>query len=113
VARGNLWTRLQAVAARLPTAGVGVVGIIRTIIDPGYPDKIGGIHYTACGGHEHPLDGQSIDFGVPGLDRDRVPSPWRELLNGAKDEPFTFNLDSPEQDIRAASRGDSVLSKST
>jgi hypothetical protein len=28
-------------------------------------------------GHTHPLDGQEIDFGEHGIERDQVPSPWR------------------------------------
>jgi hypothetical protein len=74
-----------------------VTGIIRTIINPGHLDKIGGLSYHACAGHEHPLDGQEIDFGVPGLSRDQVPSPWRELLESQADA-ITFTLDSPGQD---------------
>jgi hypothetical protein len=59
------------------------------------------LSYRACAGYEHPLDCQSIDFGEHGIPRDEVPSPWRELLDGSV-EPFTFNLDSPDQDSPSA-----------
>jgi hypothetical protein len=82
----------------MPVAGQNVVGIIHRIVNPEHLDKIGGLHYTACDGYEHPLDGKCIDFGVPGLDRNQVPSPWRELLEGVKGEPITFELDQADQD---------------
>jgi len=101
MARGSrLWTRLEAAEARLPAdRGRPVVGIIRTIIGTGEGglNRISGIHYKACGGYSHPLDGQGIDFGEHGIERAQVPSPWRELLDGPV-EPFTFDLDSPDQD---------------
>jgi hypothetical protein len=81
----------------MPGAGPSpVTGIVHTIINPGHLDKIGGLSYHACEGYEHPLDGQGIDFGVPGISRDQVPSPWRELIE-PQAQPFTFTLDSPEQ----------------
>jgi hypothetical protein len=40
------------------------------------------MHYAACEGHPHPLDGQEIDFGEHGISREEVPSPWRDLLVG-------------------------------
>jgi hypothetical protein len=51
----------------------------------------------ACAGHQHPLDGQEIDFSELGIERDQVPSPWRELLDGPT-KSFTFDLDRPDQE---------------
>jgi hypothetical protein len=104
VARNSLWTRLKAAEARSPGVDLNpVTVIIRTILGTGEggKDRISGISYRACTGYEHPLDCQSIDFGEHGIPRDEVPSPWRELLDGSV-EPFTFNLDSPDQDSPSA-----------
>ncbi|MDB5616107.1 hypothetical protein [Tardiphaga sp.] len=66
---------------------------------PNALNLISGIRYDACSGYDHPLDGQSIDFGEPGIDRSQVPSPWRELLDEAADRPpFTFVLDHADQE---------------
>jgi hypothetical protein len=102
VTRSSLWTRLNAVRSNAP--GVGrrrIEGIVMTYLGTG-PDAlnlVSGIKYDACSGYDHPLDGQSIDFGEPGIDRSQVPSPWRELLDDAADRPpFTFELDCAAQD---------------
>jgi hypothetical protein len=96
-------TQIAEIRKRLP-AGPSpddVIGIIETILGEGSGglDRISGLHYTACEGYSHPLDGQSIDFGAHGIARDQVPSPWRELLIEANpDQAFTFELDRAEQD---------------
>lgn len=99
---GSRWrAKAEALRSRLPLGARGrqIECIIWT--SPGTGEgglsRISGIHYTAVMGHTHPLDGQSIDFGDHGIERDQVPSPWRELLDGPA-EPFTFTLDHAEQD---------------
>jgi hypothetical protein len=91
----------EGLRGRLPrgTNGRQISGIVSTILGTGEGaiNRISGLHYTACEGCTHPLDGQSIDFGDYGISRDEVPSPWRELLEGPP-QPFTFNLDRPDQD---------------
>jgi hypothetical protein len=91
--------RAEGLRGRLPhgTNGRQISGIVSTIVGTGEGalNRIGGITFNACMGYEHPLDGQSIDFGVCGIPREEVPSPWRELLEEAS---FTFSLDRPEQD---------------
>lgn len=82
--RVSHWSRLRALEDRLPRADPNpIVGIVRRILGTG-PDAlnlVSGIFYTSCRGYEHPLDGQSIDFGEPGIPPEDVPSPWRELLD--------------------------------
>jgi hypothetical protein len=77
--------------------GRQVSGIVQRYLGTGEGalNRISGIHYTACDGYTHPLDGQSIDFGDYGIPSEEVPSPWRELLVEAA--PFTFSLDRPDQ----------------
>lgn len=91
----------EALRSRLPLGAGGrqIKGIIWVVPGTGEGglSRIGGIHYNACDGHPHPLDGQEIDFGDHGIPREEVPSPWRELLE-SQPAPFTFTLDSPEQD---------------
>lgn len=65
---------------------------------PGALDLVSGIEYSACAGYSHPLDGQRVDFGEPGIPRLQVPAPWRELLDEAAKPPVTFTLDHAEQD---------------
>jgi hypothetical protein len=96
----SIWrTQVAELRKRLPGTQARVVtGIVQTILGTGEggAKRIGGISYTAVMGHEHPLDGQEIDFGEHGIERDQVPSPWRELLDGPN-KPFTFDLDRPDQ----------------
>jgi hypothetical protein len=97
----SIWrTQVAELRKRLPgTQGRAVSGILERIVGTGEggAKRIGGLCYTACEGHTHPLDGQSIDFGEYGIPRDQVPSPWREMLE-APGESFTFDLDRPDQD---------------
>jgi hypothetical protein len=98
---GSRWRALaEGLRSRLPQGANGrqISGIVSTILGTGEGalNRISGIHYTACEGYKHPLDGQSIDFGDYGIPREEVPSPWRELLEEAR-RPFTFNLDRPDQ----------------
>jgi hypothetical protein len=102
----SIWrTQVAELRKRLPRGASGqqISGIVQTILGTGEGGarRIGGISYTAVMGHEHPLDGQEIDFGEHGIQRDQVPSPWRELL-GSPIEPFTFDLDRPDQDSPSA-----------
>jgi hypothetical protein len=101
--RASHWTRLDAIRARTPGIGArSIEGIVMTYLGTG-PDAlnlISGIRYDACSGYDHPLDGQSIDFGEPGIDRSQVRSPWRELLDeAAACPPFTFELDHADQEV--------------
>jgi hypothetical protein len=98
---GSRWrATAEGLRSRLPrdAAGRAVTGIVMTIVGTGGggANRIGGISYTAVLGHQHPLDGQSIDFGDHGIEREEVPRPWRELL-GEVGEPFSFDLDRPDQ----------------
>jgi hypothetical protein len=91
----------EGLRGRLPRRAIGrqidcIIWVIPGTGEGGL-SRIGGIHYTACAGHTHPLDGQSVDFGDYGIPREEVPSPWRELLADAA-TPFTFSLDRPDQD---------------
>jgi hypothetical protein len=97
----SIWrTQAAELRKRLPGGATGrqVTGIVQkyTGTGEGGAKRIGGIQYTACAGHQHPLDGQEIDFGEHGIERDQVPSPWRELLDGPN-KPFTFDLERPDQ----------------
>jgi hypothetical protein len=80
----SIWrTQVAELRKRLPgTQGRAVTGIVETIVGTGDGglNRIGGLSYTACEGYPHPLDGQSVDFGEHGIERDQVPSPWREML---------------------------------
>jgi hypothetical protein len=93
--------RAEGLRGRLPHGANGrqISGIVSTILGTGEGalNRISGIRFHACTGYEHPLDGQSIDFGDYGIPREEVPSPWRELLVEAT-TPITFNLDHPEQE---------------
>jgi hypothetical protein len=93
----------EGLRARLPRGASGrrIDGIIQTIVGTGEggKDRISGMTYTAVAGRGHPLDGKEIDFGERGIERDQVPLPWREILG----EPFTFGLDSPDQDAASLS----------
>jgi hypothetical protein len=98
---GSRWRVLaEGLRGRLPhgTNGRQITGIVSTILGTGEGalTRISGISFNACTGYEHPLDGQSIDFGDYGIPREEVPSPWLELLEEAA-TPFTFNLDRPDQ----------------
>jgi hypothetical protein len=102
---GSRWRAQTAeLRKRLPHVAMGrqISGIVQTIAGTGKGglNRISGLTYTAVMGHEHPLDGQSIDFGERGIEKWEVPSPWRELL-GEAGEPLTFDLDrpDPEQDV--------------
>jgi len=84
MARVSQWARLRAAEARLPAPDPNpIVGILHRYVSPaGYAEGlITGLSYHVCQSYEHPLDGQSIDFGEPGIPLDDVPSPWRELLD--------------------------------
>jgi len=99
---GSRWRALAGgLRGRLPrgTMGRQISGIVQTTVGTGEggSSRIGGISYNAVMGYEHPLDGQSVDFGDYGIPREEVPSPWRELLEGPL-LPFTFTLDHPGQD---------------
>jgi hypothetical protein len=98
---GSRWRVLaEGLRNRLPRGAKGrqISGILERIVGTGEGglNRIGGLRYTACEGHPHQLDGREIDFGEHGIERDQVPSPWRELLDGPG-EPFTFDLDRPDQ----------------
>jgi hypothetical protein len=100
---GSRWRiQLSKLRAGLPRSGTGrqIEGIIEIIVGTGEGglNRIGALHYRACPGHPHPLDGQSIDFGDHGIARSDVPSPWRELL-GDVSAPFSFELDRPVQEL--------------
>jgi hypothetical protein len=100
---GSRWRVVaEGLRSRLPhgTNGRQISGIISTIVGTGEGalNRIGALHYTACDGYTHSLDGQSIDFGDYGVTREEVPSPWRELLDEHA-TPFTFSLDRPEQEL--------------
>ena len=87
---GSRWrVTAEGLRSRLPRGAAGreVIGIVQTIVGTGEGglNRIGGLSYTACAGHEHSLDGQSIDFGEYGIERDQVPSPWWELLEAQSD----------------------------
>jgi hypothetical protein len=74
------WRRqIEEIRSRIPREFHDpVTGIFLTYLKPGFKDQIAGFRYDACAGYEHPLDGQSITFDPP-IDRDQLPSPWREL----------------------------------
>ena len=78
----SIW-RTQAAERRkrLPSGATGrqITGIVERIVDVGQLEKIGGLIYHACPGYQHQLDGQEIDFDPP-VERDKVPAPWRALL---------------------------------
>jgi hypothetical protein len=98
---GSRWRATAEGLRRWLPRGMGgrqISGIVERYLGTGEDalNRISGLHYTACEGYTHPLDGRSIDFGDYGIAREEVPSPWRELLAEAA-TGFTFNLDSPEQ----------------
>jgi hypothetical protein len=79
----SIWrTQVAELRKRLPrdNEGVEIAGFLVRYLDVGHPGKISGLLYQACSGHQHSLDGQSIDFEPP-FGRDQVPAPWRELLD--------------------------------
>ena len=99
---GSRWRALaEGLRNRLPrgTNGEQISGIVSTYLGTGEGalNRISGISFHSCEGYEHPLDGQSIDFGDYGIPREEVPSPWRELLEEAA-AGVTFSLDRPDQD---------------
>lgn len=88
MARVSQWSRLRALEDRLPrTDSNPVVGIVRRILGTG-PDAlklISGLSYRSCHGHQHPLDGQSIDFGELGIPPEDLPPRWDELMGSLRD----------------------------
>jgi hypothetical protein len=84
----SIWrTQVAELRKRLPgIQGRAVSGIVMTIVGTGEggAKRIGGISYTAVVGHEHPLDGQSVDFGDRGVERTkchrRGVSCWSALM---------------------------------
>jgi hypothetical protein len=91
----------EGLRGRVPRGmdGRQISGIVQRYLGTGEGalNRISGMSFSACMGHTHPLDGCSVDFGLPGIPREEVPSPWRELLAEPL-QPFTFSLDSPDQD---------------
>jgi hypothetical protein len=79
--------QIDAMRRRLPRSARGrqITGIVSTIVGTGEGglDRISGLTYSAVTGYEHPLSGQSIDFGEHGIPRDEVPSPLAGVAGGA------------------------------
>jgi hypothetical protein len=76
---------IQEIRSQIPTDLVDpIAGFLITYLKPGYLNLIAGLRYDACE-EPHSLDKQTIMFDPP-IERDQVPSPWREMLKENRDD---------------------------